>query len=133
MTGDIVCINGPFSFVLDFKDVSGADLGVAARIRIEYAGTRQRFAWTLEQCWFEYEELNKFEVDLRDSNVARLHDMSGYPVLHLERGTAGEYVTINPPSERQSTDGEAIATRLHLDSGAMHGLYESMKQFPKWW
>lgn len=59
--------------------------------------------------------------------------MSGYPVLHFERHSSQEYLTINPRSERQSQDGDCIAIRLKINAGSMLALYSALNQFGKWW
>ena len=59
--------------------------------------------------------------------------MSEYPVLHFERHSSQEYLTINPRSERQSQDGDCIAIRLKINAGSMLALYSALNQFGKWW
>jgi len=133
MATDIVVTNGAFRLALGFMEVDTSDLGVNVCLRIDYAGTRQALAWTVDQLWIEYDALRTFEQGLRDGPDAWLRDMSDYAILHVERRSSGETLTINPPGERQSADGAAVAVRLALDSGSMQALHASLSAFPKWW
>jgi hypothetical protein len=133
MAADVVCTNGPFKLALDFLEVGVSDLGVQIRLHIEYAGSFQRLQWTVEHCWIEYEVLRQFELDLRDGRSARLDDMSQYPLLHFEGNAFEERLTLNPPAERQSRDGEAMTARLTILPGSMRALHASLSEFAKWW
>lgn len=108
-------------------------LGVEVKLEVEYVGRSQSLKWTAERLWLEYEALLRFETELGDGCEARLHDMSQYFVLHFERNSAEEYLTINPPSDRRSQDGDCITVRLKLATGSMHALYSALSQFGKWW
>ena len=133
MAGDVAIVEGPLKFQLEFADVDPMDLGVQARLEVEYSGQSQSLKWTAAHLWFEYDALVRFETELRDGCDARLLDMSEYEVLHFERQSSQEYLTINPPSQRQSQDGDCIAIRLTIDAGSMRALYAAFDQFGKWW
>jgi hypothetical protein len=133
MAGDVAFVKGLLKFQLEFVDVDPMDLGVQARFEVEYSGRSQNLKWTAAHLWFEYEALVRFETELRDGYHARLLDMSRYEVLHFEQQSSQEYLTINPPSQSQSQDGDCIAIRLKIDSGSMRELYETFNQFGKWW
>ena len=133
MASDIAFVVGPLKFQLEFADVDPMDLGVQARFEVEYSGWSQSLKWTAAHLWLEYDALVRFETELRDCCHARLLDMSRYEVLHFEQQSSQEYLTINPPSQSQSQDGDCIAIRLNIDSGSMRKLYEAFNQFGKWW
>ena len=133
MAGDVAFVEGPLKFQLEFADVDPMDLGIQARLEVGYSGRSQNLKWTAAHLWFEYEALARFETELRDGCHARLLDMSEYEVLHFERQSSHEYLTINPPSQRQSQDGDCIAIRLTIDAGSMRALYAAFNQFGKWW
>ena len=133
MAGDVVFVGGPLKFQLEFADVDPMDPGVQARLQVEYSGRSQNLKWTAAHISVEYGALVRFENELRDGCDARLLDMSEYEVLHFERQSSQEYLTINPPSQRQSQDGECIAIRLTIDAGSMRALYAAFDQFGKWW
>jgi hypothetical protein len=133
MAGDVAFVEGPLKFQLEFADVDPMDRGVQARIEVEYSGRSQGLKWTVAHHWFDYDALVRFEAELRDGCDARLLDMSEYEVLHFERQSSKEYLTINPPSQRQSQDGDRIAIRLTIDAGSMRALYAAFDQFGKWW
>ena len=133
MPGDIVCINGPFTLVLDFVEVDSSDFRVLVRFQVSYAGFYQRFNWEINQLWIEYEELRRFEHALQEAPLGRLHDMSDYPILQFERDTSGERLTINPPAQRQSREGEALAIALRIDDGSIRTLHRAFSEFAKWW
>ena len=133
MAGDVAFTAGPLKFQLEFVDTDPMDLGVQARLEVAYSGGSQNLKWTAARLWFEYEALSRFESELRDGCRARLLDMSGYEVLHFERQSSREYLTINPPSQRQLQDGDCMAIRLKIHSGCVRQLYEAFNQFGKWW
>jgi hypothetical protein len=133
MAADVAFVEGPLKFQLRFAEVDPIDLGVQVWLEVEYSGGSQSLKWTAEPLWLEYDALVRFESELRDGCDAGLYDMSQYPVLHFERGSSQEYLTINPPSERQSQNGESIAIRLKINAGSMHALYSAFNQFGKWW
>ena len=133
MAADVACTIGPMKLALDFLDVGTSDLGVQIRLHIEYAGSFLRFEWTVQQCWIEYEVLRQFELDLRDGRSARLDSMSHYPVLHFEGNAFEERLSVNPPGERQSRDGEAMTAQLRILPGSMRALHASLNEFAKWW
>jgi len=133
MAADVAFAEGPLKFQLWFAEVDPIDIGVQVRLEVEYSSGSQSCNWTAEHRWFEYEALIQFESKLRDGRDAGLNDMSGYPVLHFERHSSQEYLTINPRSERQSQDGDCIAIRLKINAGSMLALYSALNQFGKWW
>ena len=133
MAGDVAFVEGPLKFQLEFVDVDPMALGVQALLEVEYSGRSQDLKWTAAHLWFEYDALARFETELRDGCDARLLDMSEYEVLHFERQSSQEYLTINPPSQRQSQDGDCIAIRLTINAGSMRALYAAFNQFDKWW
>lgn len=133
MAGDVAFVQGPLKFQLEFIEVDSMDLGVQARLEVEYSGRSQSLKWTAAHLWFEYDALFRFETELRDGCDARLVDMSQYEVLHFERQSSQEYLTINPSSPRQSQDGDCIAIRLTTDAGSMRALHAAFDQFNKWW
>ncbi|MEO7494073.1 MAG: hypothetical protein ABIT83_21470 [Massilia sp.] len=137
MLGDVVCTHGPFKLTLDFVEVDLYETGVRVRLDIHYLGSRQHVSWAVDHAWINYAELRKFESDLLAGDEARLHDMSDYPLIHLERvsteGATEENLTINPPAQRQSADGDAITARLKIGNGAMRALHSSLSEFAKWW
>lgn len=133
MAGDVVFIEGPLKFLLEFVDVDPVAHGVEVRLEIEYLATFQCLKWTAEHLYFEYEALLRFESELGDGCEARLHDMSEYPILHFTRNSSQEYLAINPPSQRQSQDGDRLAVRLEINAGSMQALYSALSQFGKWW
>lgn len=133
MAGDVAFVKGPLKFQLEFADVDPMDLGVQVRLEVEYSGQSQSLKWGAAHLWFDYDALVRFETELRDGCDARLLDMSQYEVLRFERQSSQEYLTINPPSQRQSQDGDCITIRLMIDSGSMRVLYEAFDQFGKWW
>jgi hypothetical protein len=133
MVGDVAFVEGPLKFQLEFADVDPMDLGVQARLEVEYSGGSQSLKWTVAHLWFEYDALVQFETELRDGCDARLLDMSEYQVLCFERQSSLEYLTINPASQRQSQYGDCIAIRLRINAGSMRALYEAFNQFGKWW
>ena len=132
MAGDVAFVEGPLKFQLEFAEVDPMNLGVQARLEVTYSGRSQSLKWTAAHLWFEYDALVRFETELRDGCNARLLDMSEYEVLRFERQSSQEYLTINPPSRRQSQDG-CIAMRLTIDAGSMQALYAGFDQFGKWW
>lgn len=133
MTNDVSCINGAFRLALNFVEVDSSDFGVRAGVDIEYIGSRQNLKFSAEHLWIEYAELRKFENDLLEGVEATLHDMSDYPVLHFKRESSHESLTINPLSQRQSPDGDAIVTYLKIETGSIQVLHSSLSQFAKWW
>jgi hypothetical protein len=133
MAGDVVFVEGPLNFLLQFAEVDPTGHGVEARLELEYAGRSQNLKWTAEHLWFEYEALRRFESELGEGREARLIDMSGYSILHFQLYSSQEYVTINPESQRQSKDGECMALRLNVNVGSMQALYSALSQFGKWW
>jgi hypothetical protein len=133
MAGDVVFVEGPLKFLLEFAEVDPMGYGVQVRLEVEYAGCSQNLRWTAEHIWFEYEALRRFESELVDGLEAVLVDMSEYPILHFKRDSFQEYVTINPQAQRQSKDGEGIAIRLNVNAGSMQALYSALSQFGKWW
>lgn len=133
MAADITFVEGPLKFQLWFAEVDPIDIGVQVRLEVEYSSGSQSFNWTAEHVWFEYDALGQFESELRDGNDAALHDMSEYPVLHFERHSSQEYLTINPRSERQSKAGDSIAIRLKINAGSMLALHSALNNFGKWW
>lgn len=108
-------------------------LGVQVRLEVEYLGQSQSLKWTAEHLWFEYEALLRFESELGDGSEARLQDMSEYPILHFVRDSYQESLTINPPSQRQSQDGDSMGVSLKVNAGSMQALYSALSQFGKWW
>jgi len=130
---DVVVAHGAFRFALAFLEIDTSDFGVNVRVRIDYLGVHQTLAWTVDHLWIEYDALRRFEAALRDDAEAWLRDMSDYPVLHFERRSTGEALTINPANDRQSSDGAAVLVRLEIDSGAMQALHAALSDFPKWW
>ncbi|MQA21910.1 hypothetical protein [Rugamonas rivuli] len=133
MAGDVVFVEGPLKFLLEFAEVDPMGYGVEVRLEVEYSGRSQNLKWTAEHLWFEYEALRRFESELGDGREARLFDMSEYPILHFKRDSSQEYVTINPQSQRQSKDGECMSLRLNVNVGSMQALYSALSQFGKWW
>lgn len=133
MAADIALVKGPLRFELRFAEVDPMDLGVQVCLQVEYSGRRQSLRWIAEHLWFEYDALVRFESQLRGGGDAGLHDMSEYPVLHFERHSSQEYLTINPRSERQSQDGDSMTTRLKIDPGSIDALYSAFSQFGRWW
>ena len=133
MAGDVVCANGPLKLAFSFVEVDSSDFGVRVHLEIIYVGSFQYLKWSVEHLWIEYAELKKFEDALRDGREAILHDMSDYPVLHFERSSSQERLTINPRSPRQSTDGESMSVNLEILGGSMRALHSSLSEFPKWW
>lgn len=133
MVGDVVCANGPLRLAFSFVEADASDLGVRVHLEITYAGSFQILKWSVEHLWIEYAELKKFEGALQDELEAVLHDMSDYPVLHFERSTSQERLTINPRSPRQSADGESMIVILEIAGGSMRALHSSLSEFPQWW
>ena len=133
MAADIAFIDGPLKFQLRFAEVDPMDLGVQAWLEVEYSGGSQSLRWTAEHLWFEYDALARFESQLLDGRDAGLYDMSEYQILHFERHSSQEYLTINPRSERQSQDDDSITIRLKINVGSMNALYSAFNQFGKWW
>ena len=133
MASDVSCINSGFRLVLNFLEVDSSDFGVRACLDIEYTGRSQNLKFSIAHLWIEYAELRKFESDLMDGTEVRLHDMSDYPVLQFERGLSHENLTINPPSQRQSLDGDAVVIHLKIEAGSMQAIHSSLSQFAKWW
>lgn len=133
MTGDVMCTNGQFRLALNFVEVDSSDFGVRIHLEIEYVGKHQNFKFCAEHLWVEYSELRRFESELLEGKEIILHDMSDYPVLHFQRDSSHERLTINPPSARQSADGDAIVTYLKIANGSINALYSSLNQFAKWW
>jgi len=133
MAGDVAFVEGPLKFQLELTDADPMDLGVQARLEVGYSGASQSLKWTAAHLSFEYDALVRFETELRDGCDARLLDMSEYQILRFERQSSLEYLTINPPSQRQSQDGDCIAIRLRINAGSMRALYEAFNQFGKWW
>lgn len=43
MAGDVAFVEGPLKFQLEFADVDPMNLGVQARLEIEYSGRSQNF------------------------------------------------------------------------------------------
>jgi hypothetical protein len=133
MASDVSCINSGFRLTLNFLEVDSSDFGVRACLDIEYIGRSQNLKFSIAHLWIEYAELRKFESDLMDGAEVKLHDMSDYPVLHFERGLSHESLTINPPSQRQSLDGDAVVIHLKIEAGSMQAIHSSLSQFAKWW
>jgi hypothetical protein len=133
MASDVSCINSEFRLTLNFLEVDSSDFGVRACLDIEYIGRSQNLKFSIAHLWIEYAELRKFESDLMDGTEVKLHDMSDYPVLHFERGLSHENLTINPPSQRQSLDGDAVVIHLKIEAGSMQAIHSSLSQFAKWW
>lgn len=133
MAADIFFVEGPLKFQIWFAEVDPTDLGVQARLEVEYSCWSQSLKWNAEHLWFEYDALVRFESELRDGCHARLYDMSEYPILHFERHLSQEYLMINPRAERQSQDGDSMAIRLKVDAGSMRALYSALDNFGKWW
>jgi hypothetical protein len=133
MACDVAFVEGPLKFQLEFADVDLMDLGVQARLEVEYSGRSQSLKWTATHLWFEYDALVRFENELRDGCEARLVDMSQYEVLHFEQQSSQEFLTINPSSQRRPQDGDCIAIRLTIDAGSMRALHAAFDQFGKWW
>lgn len=133
MPHDVICVEGPLKFMIEFAEVDPMDHGVQVRLQVEYVGRKQSFSWVAERLWIEYEALRRFESELVGGCEARLHDMSDYPVLQFERKSSQEQLIINPQSQRQSPDGECIAVRLQINEGSMHALHSALSQFGKWW
>lgn len=133
MAGDVGFVEGPLKFLLVFAEVDPMNIGVQVRLEVEYLGRSQSLKWTAEHLWLEYEALRRFESELGDGSEARLQDMSGYPVLHFERNSSHEYLTINPRSQRQSQDGDCVAVRLKVNAGSMNALHFAFSQFGRWW
>ncbi|HEX8613919.1 MAG TPA: hypothetical protein VF800_21795 [Telluria sp.] len=133
MSGDVAFVAGPLRFLLEFAEVDPMGLGVQVRLEVEYLGQSQSLKWTAEHLWFEYEALLRFESELGDGSEARLQDMSEYPILHFVRDSYQESLTINPPSQRQSQDGDSMGVSLKVNAGSMQALYSALSQFGKWW
>ena len=133
MVADVVCANGPFRLALAFIEVDTSDFGVRVHLEITYSGSFQNFKWSVEHLWIEYERLTQFEAELRGGVQATLHDMSDYPILHLESDSSAERLTINPRAPRQSTNGESMTVSLKIPDDSMRALHSSLSEFPKWW
>lgn len=133
MADDISCITDGFRFALNFLEVDPSDIGVRACVDIEHIGRCQNLRFSVGHLWIEYSEFRKFESDLSEGSEAKLHDMSDYPFLHFERGLSHENLTINPPSHRQSLDGDAVVIHLKIETGSMQAIHSSLSQFAKWW
>lgn len=133
MASDVSCINSGFRLALNFLEVDSSDFGVRASMDIEYIGRSQNLKFSIAHLWIEYAELRKFESDLMHGPEVKLHDMSDYPVLHFERVLSHENLTINPPSQRQSLDGDAVVIHLKIETGSMQAIHSSLSQFAKWW
>jgi len=133
MSGDISFTSGALRLAMDFFEVDERGGAVYAKLLVQYAGLWQKVRWSLDGAWIEYSALSTFEEQLRDSEEAKLVDMSGYVILTFSRQRSLEGLRINPPAERSSTDGAVIALNLKLESGAMQSFNTALSEFPKWW
>jgi hypothetical protein len=83
--------------------------------------------------WIDYVSFDEFTKNLKEAGVALLVDMSEFQILRIEKNDKLCVITLNPKSERMSSEGDDVFLEVKTKADFINKLHEEILSFAKWW
>ncbi len=115
---------------MEFEDRIGS-----ANLRLEFKSNavNQQLTYIRSASWVAYEAIEQFVKLLGKSNLSTLNNLSGYPILEIQKVKNDYWLNINPHDERESLVAEEMKLSILLGPLFPKKLYDAINEFPKWW
>ncbi|MFM2478163.1 hypothetical protein [Celerinatantimonas sp. MCCC 1A17872] len=106
---------------------------ICFELNVHCCTANQNVTCQLSDVWVSYSELNAFESQLLNQEVAQLIDMSGDCVLLIKASSDFTLIELNPDIEPLVKASPSVKVILLTKTSIKDALYQAMRDYPKWW
>lgn len=106
---------------------------ICFELNVHFCSASQNIACQLSDVWVSYSELNAFESQLMNQEVAQLIDMSGDCVLLIKASSDFTLIELNPNIEPLVNASPSVKVMLLTKTNIKNVLYQAIRDYPKWW